>query len=332
MVLPGFDQLRVPARFWSLAVLCLCVAMGVLAAAALRLIPPRIVPVVVAVAAIGLTLDGWAPVSGVGLVPAAPRPDLIRGGLVLTLPLGAHLDRDAGAQLEAVEGEWVAVNGHSGYDLRHYQLLREASRRADPALLSPFLARGDLHVVLFESWPEQDALVELQPGARLVGRGNGLRQYLIPQQGTRARIAPGGERRRIAAVSVSCADFMRHLTLDGDNATRWHCGPQQPGQALTADLGAVMTVGDVVPALGEYSIEFPKQLVVDTSLDGATWSEAWNRGVLPEAFEALVIDPGAARIVLSFEPRPARYVRLRITSQDDTQPWSIAELEIWSGT
>jgi hypothetical protein len=48
--------------------------------------------------------------------------------------------------------------------------------------------------------------------------------------------------------------------------------------------------------------------------------------------EASLRDPLANRLVLSFAPRPARYVRLRLRSEDPTWYWSIAELEVWTGS
>lgn len=331
MVLPGFDQLRVPARFWTIAVLCLCVAMGVLAAAALRRSGRWTTRIAVVAAAVGLLADGWAPVSGVELLPVAPRPDLIRGGVAMHLPLGAALDRDAGAQFEAIEGGWRTANGYSGYFPRHYQLLRESSARADPALLSPFLSRGDLHVVMYESWPAQDALVEGQPGAKLVGRGNGLRQYVIPRQGELPPSVPRGTRHSIDSISASCVPENARLLGDGDRGTRWGCGPQSPDQQVTVDLGDVASIGDVVTTFGEAWPEYPRHLIVETSLDGNAWNEAWNRGVLPETFEALVKDPTRARVVLTFPPRQGRYVRLRLGGAFEPSAWSMAELEIWSG-
>jgi hypothetical protein len=330
MLLPGVDGLRVPARFWVVTVLCLCAASGVLLAAALRHWGIVVRRIVIVTAGIGLLMDGWATVPAAGLLPGAPRPDLVRGGTALTLPLGAYQDRDVGSQFEAVTGGWVSVNGYSGYEAPHYQVLREASKNAHLAVLSPFLARGDLNVILFESWPEQDALIESVPGSRLVATGNGLRQYRLPQQGSLPPSEPSGERLNIAALSVSCLPEDVDAVLDGDSSTRWQCGSQSGSQEITADLGRVAMVGDVVPAIGTFSTDYPRALLVETSLDGKVWAGARNGDVRAEVFEALVKDPRLARIVLSFPPRQARYVRLRVAEGSEV-PWSIAELEVWSG-
>ena len=44
-----------------------------------------------------------------------------------------------------------------------------------------------------------------------------------------------------------------------------------PTQEMTVDLGRVAAVGTVVPALGVFTTDFPRRLIVETSADGATW-------------------------------------------------------------
>ena len=73
MLLPGGEGIRVPARFWMLAALCLAVA----AALALRQITdrwPRYARVIPAIACLGILLDGW-PVPIFMEKRPADRPD-----------------------------------------------------------------------------------------------------------------------------------------------------------------------------------------------------------------------------------------------------------------
>src|SRR5688572_33498710 len=86
------------------------------------------------------------------------------GGVVLTLPLGGHRDSDIQAQFDAAVGGWSAVNGYSGYEPLHYNILRYAAERRDPLVLTPFLGRGDLNVVAYESQPMLIEMVERMPG------------------------------------------------------------------------------------------------------------------------------------------------------------------------
>src|SRR5687768_10375533 len=81
-----------------------------------------------------------------------------------------ELDYDAAAQLEAIDGGWRSVNGYSGYQPRHYQLLRDASeqRIVGSIVLSPFLARGDLNVIVHERSSRHVGFVDGQPGVQEV--------------------------------------------------------------------------------------------------------------------------------------------------------------------
>jgi hypothetical protein len=333
LLLPGLDGLRVPARFWMMAVLCLCVAMGVLLAEALRRRKAS-AGAARTLAVIGaglLALDGLTSLPAAVLQPTAPRPDLLRGGITLALPLGSTLDFDVAVQLDAIRGGWVAVNGYSGYEPPHYGRLREASRQEDAEVLNFFAKRSDLHVVVRDDSPRHIALVERQPGVEVVGAAHGLRQYRIPRQGTQSASEPTGDRLAIASLSVSCSPEKMLLAIDGKTETRWECGAQHAGQEVTVDLGTVSTVGMIVPALGRFTTDYPRHLVVETSVGGNNWEQAWDDGTLVEAFEAVVRDPRRTPMVIPFTPRLARYVRLRLMSRDDVWFWTITELEVWTG-
>src|SRR5688572_15356411 len=332
MLLPGLDGLRVPARFWMMTILCLCILLGLAVARASLPRSLRVFrPVLMGLAIVALLSDGWTPINAAALMPAPPRPDVLGGGVVLTLPLGGHRDSDIQAQFDAAVGGWSAVNGYSGYEPLHYNLLRYAAERRDPLVLTPFLGRGDLNVVAYESQPMLIEMVERMPGAVERGRGSGLRQYWIPKQGVLPPSEPRGRRLAIATIATSCNVEAIPAAQDGDPATRWQCGPQRPTQEMTVDLGTVQTVGMVVPALGPFTTDFPRRLIVETSTDGSTWQPAWDGGYLPQLVEAMLRDPLVNRVVLPFDPRAARYVRFRLADSDEVWYWSIAELEIWSG-
>ena len=333
MLMPGLDGLRVPARFWMMTVLCLSVLLGCLVARTLEAgLSRALKPALLAIAGLALLLDGWTTIRTASIPAAPPRPDLLRGSTVITLPIADHLDEDAAAELNASAGGWASVNGYSGYEPRHYGLLRYASNNTDTIVVAPFLARGDLNIVVYEHTPRFIEMVERLPGVKERGRGNGLRQYWVPKQGVVPASVPSGERRQLASVSASCAPEHLPLVQDGDLATRWECGPQRPTQAITVDLGSVGMTGTVVPALGTFATDFPRQLRIETSTDAVTWDVAWEGGVLPALMEASLRDSEANRLVLAFAPRQARYVRLRLMSDDKVWYWSIAELEVWTGS
>ena len=332
MVLPGVDGLRVPARFWMMTTLCLSVLAGFASAALLERRSPALAAAIIGSAAAGFLIDGWSTIPTGRLLSPPPDADALRGGVALTLPLGDNRDIDIAAQFAAVTGGYLSVNGFSGYESSHYDRLRQASRRADPLIFASYRARGDLHVIVSENASSLVRLVEEQPGTSHVATADGWRQYRMAQQGRLPPHEPSGERLKIAALTASCSEDMLPLVTDRDHSTRWQCGPQRPEQQLTIDLGSSMSTGAVVPALGRFPPDFPRRLRIETSVDGREWIPAWEGGVLAELMEAEFFDPAANRLVLSFAPRAARYVRLGLIDADDVWYWSISELEVWSGS
>jgi hypothetical protein len=69
-------------------------------------------------------------------------------------------------------------------------------------------------------------------------------------------------------------------------------------------------------------------LLIETSHDGISWSTARRGSVLGEFIEGGLNDPASLRALLRFEPREARYVRLRPVGQPENFAWFVAELEI----
>lgn len=327
MSLPGVDGLRVPARFWMVSILCLSVAMGIIVAELLSRRSRLAASVIVAAAAIGLTADGWAPITAVS-APAVFESSRLRGLTVMELPVG-DLGRDAAAEFRAVTGGWRAVNGYSGYEPPHYAAMRAASRDEDPAVFASFRSSGDLNVLVPDNAPRLRALVERQ-GATLIEHGAGFAHYRLTQHPAPVPVVLG-ERRSIASVSASCMLELLGATTDGDPRTRWQCGPQVADQHVIIDFGTVATVGAVIPALGAFATDFPRRLIVETSVDGSTWMGAWDGPVLAETIAAGLTDPPRVPVTVAFERRAARFVRLRQTGRDPTWYWSIAELEVWSG-
>ncbi|HXH25327.1 MAG TPA: discoidin domain-containing protein, partial [Vicinamibacterales bacterium] len=134
-----------------------------------------------------------------------------------------------------------------------------------------------------------------------------------------------------ARIEVSCGPWALASMTDGDLISRWDCGlPQDGREEVRIRLGRLATVGAVVGDLGPWASNFPRQLVVETSIDGTVWQPGWDGDVLELMFAATFADPKHARLVVPLAPRAARYIRLRQTGTDPAFYWSIAELEIWS--
>jgi hypothetical protein len=331
--LPGAGGLRVPARFWMMALLCLVVFMSLAAGAWLRRRQGRAPALLVAAAALALAADGWTTMA-TATMPAAPAvAAALRGRTVLVLPAG-ELDGDVAAVYQAVGGGWRTVNGFSGYEPGYYEALRTLSARRDPALFEPFRADGELDVLVADGDRATLALVAGQIGAQLIRRRDGVIHYRLPPRPvapvTRVAAVPGA-RVPIRALAASCSPEGTALAVDGDIETRWVCGSQLADHEVTADLGLPARVAAVTHALGTNGADFPRELTVETSLDGTSWQHAWTGSPAALVLGAALAEPRITRIVLPFAAREARYVRLRQTGRHERNYWSIAELEVLAG-
>jgi hypothetical protein len=155
-------------------------------------------------------------------------------------------------------------------------------------------------------------------------------EYRLPRRPRPAGVSAQAETRlRIARVTSSCLSVSASLAIDHNLDTRWVCGPQSGHESFEADLGAPFEVTSVRYALGRYIGDFPRDLVIETSVDGETWEPAWSGDVVAPSIEGHLADPLVGTTTLRFASRTARQVRLRQVGHDDRANWSIAELEMW---
>ena len=326
--LPGGESLRVPARIWMMAALCLAVFMGLGVARLLGQRRPRGARLLTVAAALALVGDGFTTIQVAAIPPAPLVPPT--GKAVLRLPVG-QVYPDIAAVYHAVTQRYRSINGYSGYQPPYYGALGALSAAGDSRLFLPFVSREELHVLVGRGDRESRTLVASQPGAQLVLEGP-VAHYRVPLRAvTPVRMEPVGLRIPVQAVEATCAPEGRALAIDGNLRTRWICGAQSPDQSLTADLGSPAHVGTIVHAMGPIGIEFPRQLVIETSEDGMIWTTAWEGSPAAAVMFAALARPLDGRALIEFAPRPARYVRLRQLAGDGLYPWSLAELEVWSG-
>ena len=326
-LLPGGGGIRVPARFWIMATLCLAVVAGV-GASHLLARRPRAVPWLTALLAIGLLSDGWSTIPVVPAPAGFPDAAILRGRTVMALPIGNFAD--FAPQYLAVTGGWRSVNGYSGYEPKYYEAVRQGTRFEVDDVFDTFRARDDLFVVVNTDQPRLVSLVERQPGAVCVAERKGARQYRLPR---RSRPAPSyavGAPIRIARATASCP--APEAAFDGNLSTHWFCGPQFGNEWFVADLGVVADrVAAIRYTMGRWYGEFPRVLIIDTSVDGQAWEPASAGDVIGPMIEGALLDPLTAPTTVSFEPRRARYVRLRQTGRDNDVVWALPELAILTG-
>jgi len=332
MMVPGVDGVRVPARFWVLATLCLAIAAA-LSAALITTRWPRVRPGLPVAACALILLDAWPrPIR----VIVAPEPRPIHVPAVARLELPVNPAHDAIVLYRAAENRRPVINGYSGYFAPHYWSLQYLLEQRDPAILARLTSMGTIEVVIDHDVDRDGRwrrFVSANPEATVAYQGPSYSAYRIRRSDAAAlSMLPSirGNPLHIARVTASLyQDLVGNLT-DGDRITRWHTGgPQAPTAELIVDLGAAHQVTGVEQQIAGYVADFPRVLNVDTSVDGSSWSSAWSGGMGMIAFSAALEAPLTIPLRSVFDGRPARFVRLRQTGTDDVYYWSIAELQVF---
>ena len=331
MYLPGFNELRVPMRFWMLGILCLSISAG-LAVSKLPVGRRKLRAAVFVVTALGLLLDGWIkpmPMADAQILwPAVePQATAFPAQPILELPLGP--DWDSQATFRSISHRRPLVNGVSGYDPPHYLPLKEGLNGHDPAMLHALASYGSIDVVVNGDDDRDGAWVRYVsevPGAVRISSDGTRTTYRLPNE--RVDEAPLGDVLPIAAIDTYAHDDAR-AAIDGRLDSEWRDIPQRPVQWVSVDLGAVHQVGAVTNAVGEYARDFPRVLAIDLSVDGSIWEQVWEGPVAAPAFRASVARPLETPIRFTFQARPARFVRLRQLA-NHVNYWRIAELRIYA--
>jgi hypothetical protein len=327
MAIPGADGLRVPARFWMVAMLCLATVIALFVAELIRRRGNRFPRAAMPLLALAILGDGWvSAIPSLPLPPDVPNPAALAGRTVLDLPAGDY--PDIAAQYRAVRGGWRTVNGYSGYLPPYYSIVVGASTDNVIGILDAFTPIGDLDVVVARGARDQQDAVRRYPGVMITGENATFTQFRLPARPEPSRA--GRARLPIASLASPCEAAALRQALDRNLSTYWVCGPELEQQQLTIDLGSVQTAGAVLHDEGPQAGNFPKRLTIETSVDGSTWAPAWAGNAWGPAISASMRDPKANHIWFVFEPRPARYVRLTHPAEAQHYTWAIADLEVWS--
>jgi hypothetical protein len=331
MLLPGFDALRVPARFAMLATLALAVAAG-LAAARILPVEGRIRRLAVALVAVGLLSDGWpkrlpvVPAPG-GCPALAAEPGR---GAVLEVPFGATR-LDTHAMWRSMRHHRPLVNGYSGFHPPHYDLVRTALSLGDRDLLLDLSRRGvELVYVTQHHGPWSDFLGAC-PGVSKAfdcPLGPVYRLAASEPAGKEAPPPRRGPPLKPLAIRANVNAYLVPFLKDRDLATRWNSNRQRGREEIRIDLGEEAALGDVVLALGGDVSDYPRYLVVEVSTDDAVWSEAWSGPGSVPALAGAIAEPARVPLLVELGGRRGRYLRLTQRGRDRRHFWSIAELEV----
>jgi hypothetical protein len=285
MGVPGYDALRVPARFAMLATLCIAVASG-LAFARLAPAGRNRFRLFAAVVLIGLAIDGWMRPMPLAMPPGRVELPDIRGAAVLELPLNEGAV-DTAAMYRGITHHRPLINGYSGHTPPHYAILSIALRRRDPSVMTE-LARGRPLIILVNpayDWGDHlRHLVESLPGIVARGGSSGGMVYVLPAVAT-ARVATPGEQWPVSARTVE-------------------------GFAVTLDLGTTRVVRIVGFALRWHFGELDPRIRIEASEDRIVWKKVWEEWTGGPALSAALEDPRGAPVRLTLPDVRMRYVRV----------------------
>ena len=324
--LPGFDGMRVPARLWMVAVLCLsaCAAFAVAAIPADR--ARRLAVTIVAAA---ILLDGWP--RALTMFEVAPmRVTKAKARARLGLPIR---ENETETMYGAIAQGRPVFNGYSGYTAPQHAALVDMLDARDTRILDRLAAIYPVEVVV-ESATDPDGrwrdLMDRYPQAKRVDEGDGWISYEIAPTGVAAYPTPAGPSIRVAAISASTNPKDIGAVLDGDLDSRWHAARQQGRETITLDLGTAQAVRALVMCLGAYPGQYPRLLGVDVSPDGVSWTAIGIRVTALDTYDAAVRSPREVPVIIPIEREDVRFIRLR-QIRIDSHGWSIVELRVTGG-
>ena len=331
MRVPGFDVMRVPARFAMAGVLCQSLLLAFAIARWARGPRAERQPLLVGAICFGLLADGWVRLP----VASAPErgPDIGSVAAFAELPVG-DAAVDFGAMYRSMFHKAPIVNAFSGYYPPHYLPLAHAIRHGRFAALRELSSDGPLGVGVSAMRRDAGELVAGLERSEGIVRGPADRGWITFQVAPRAPVPLSvGEKIRISRVVANRHPEDVARMLDGSVKTAWGSGINQIGdEEITIDLGSPAEFGSIVFGMGAYAFGFPRRLDVDVSTDAINWTPVWSGETSVATVRAAVTSPSVVPLPVEVESTRARFIRLRQRGAEPGIPWWIAELEVYGPT
>lgn len=328
--LPGLSEVRVPARFGMLVVLCLAVASALAFARFTASLQPRVRTLLTALCAAAVLAESWPTVTLATVatpIAALQRSDL--AGPVIELPLGESW-LDAPAQFRGIAHGRPVVNGYSGYAPPPYGLLSTALRLNDGDVLSGLTSKTPLVVVLNqrEEIARWRTLVESQRG-ELVTKEGQFEVFRVPLD-SRPVARDSDPPLPIRSIEASADQEGVARMLDGNVDSIWNSlKVQAGGEFIVVDLGSNRSVASIRLTAGPFISDYPRRLAIDCAADGMdTWEPCWKGSVAGFLLRSLLDNPAGAAATIPLERDGVRRIRVTQTAVDPMNGWSIAEIAV----
>jgi hypothetical protein len=353
---PGFNGLRVPARFSTVVLVGLAVLAGAGFAWVLARLPRRARLLCAAAIAAAIVLEGQ---HGVVLteVPAANVRSWDRvgyewlrmqpGGAALELPIAQQDDFHPYTltyQLETLRHRHPIVNGYSGWRSMLQELLGgTTSPLREPASIGSTLeglhAIGVryvlLHEELFPSASDVASLVEAIRARRahIAEEQKFGRTWIWRLQGSAPPSGSGNLKRvdpRTLTIDASQQQGRLPLLVDGDRDTRWVSGdPQSGGEWLEVRLSGATDVARVQLATAQRSLgDYPRRLRIDSMDEAGRARIVFDDVIVDRLIEALARDERYP--IVDIDVPSNRTMRLKISQTAQARTWwAVHELIVW---
>ena len=305
MELPGYSNVRAPARVVTLAELCVSVAAAIGLDRIRQRVPGRFASTLALVAVAAAIGDGWLTTLPLAnLPPRFPALESLREGAVVELPLGTVYG-DIAALYRSIYHHRPVVNGYSGFGPIHYLALGVALAPGGTDGLEAVTGGGPLTAV-----DSQGRLTTI---------------HAAPEDPL-----PAGRALRIDSATFDDRPIDISAITDSDRVSRWVSpNPQRGDESITLDLGSIQDVDGVALRIGPYFSEYPRGLAIDTSGDRQEWMSQWSGPGAAKTIAGALRDPEGVPLAVGFPVTRARWVRVRQFGTDPRFHWAIAELTVF---
>jgi hypothetical protein len=331
MRLPGFDVMRVPARFAMAAVFCQSVLVALAIAkwtGTPRAAPTRARPAIITAICAGLLMDGWIRLPVVA-PPEGPSPNWRGVAAVAELPPGDPAV-DFGAMYRSIAHRTPIVNAFSGYYPPHYLPLAYAVRHGRYEALRELVSGRPLGVAIDRSRADAAGVIAALDTAdgvtRLASDGRWTTYLARPAAHEPAAL---GEEIPIALVTANRHPEDVGRMRDGSMATAWGSGVNQVGdEEIVIELASAQSIGSIVLGMGAYAFGFPRLLDVEVASDLEAWAPVWSGDTSVATVRAAVAAPFVVPLALEVGQQQVRRIRLRQRGAEPGIPWWIAEIRV----
>ena len=355
-VVPGWNGMRVPARFAIVAFLGLSALAAIGARALLDRVPARRRSLATSCLIALILAEGWPMPLPLVAYDARGRPvdravaEWLRQsppGAVLHLPFETEDFVELNYQYATLIHHHPVMNGMSGYNSPMQMLSRnidgpfhDFDRYA--AFVRMLRSMGVRYVVInFADYgraqiardEHRRALNGLRASGQIAREQIVLGAYLFELSPWTAPSAPSAADLSTPIhdmkLSAAQSDDRVPLLVDGDRDTRWF-GDQDGDSWIEAAFPREYDVATVELQLAERSlIDYPRELRIDSTDAAGAIRTLYHDAPYPEFAAAFIHDPKYPRLLLHLPRNASMTLTIRASANVPRRWWSVHELRLW---